>query len=345
MKNIDIALQGGGAHGAFTWGVLDYLLEDGRLNFASVTAASAGAMNAAVMAYGLHLNGPDEARNQLEIFWKKVSEIDSQNNWLSKFSRNLFPELKKYQEKAQRFGLSAFLQSFSPYQFNPFDVNPLRDIIENQIDFEALRCCQKTRLYISATNVKTGKVKVFKTHEITSDTVLASACLPHLFKAVKIDNEYYWDGGYSGNPPLWPLFYDHETQDVLVVHINPMHRNHVPQTSFDIQNRMNEISFNMSLLKEMRAVAFVQKLINEDMLKPEFADKYSNILFHSIRADKVLEDLSSDTKLKTDWDFLLSLKARGRVMAEQWLTEHYEHVGRKSTVDLREEFLELSDRP
>lgn len=340
-KLIDLALQGGGSHGAFAWGVIDYLLEDDRVDFAGITAASAGAMNAAVMCYGYAKGGSEEARALLDRFWYEISNVKSH---LSLFSNPLLDHLPNWRKATDWFSysiLESFTHAVSPYQFNPLSINPLREILTDIVDFETLQNCQRSRLYISATNVRTGKVKVFQTKQITPDVVMASACLPYLYQAVEIDGEAYWDGGYSGNPPLFPLFYDRETRDLLVVHINPIERDEIPKTSSEINNRINEISFNSSLLKEMRAVAFVQRLISSDMLKNEFKRNYSNILFHSIRADKVLKDLSIASKYNTDWHFFQELKTRGRDTAKLWLEMNYDKLGRESTVDLHEEFLDF----
>ncbi|NHK28964.1 patatin-like phospholipase family protein [Parvularcula flava] len=340
-KLIDLALQGGGAHGAFAWGVLDYLLEDDRIDFAGITAASAGAMNAAVMCYGLAEGGPEAARKHLDRFWYEISQIKSHLGIFSNPLLDHVPELQRMTDWLSYTMMESFVHAISPYQFNPLKINPLRDILTEIVDFDVLQHCEMTRLYISATNVRTGRVKVFQTRDVTADVIMASACLPYLYQAVEIDGEAYWDGGFSGNPPLFPLFYDRATRDLLVVHINPIRRDDVPKTSTEINNRINEISFNSSLLKEMRAVAFVQRLLNEDMLKDEYRDRYSNILFHSIRADKVLRDLSIASKYNTNWHFFEDLKMRGRETAKLWLNQSYDRIGRESTVDLHAEFLDL----
>jgi NTE family protein len=229
---------------------------------------------------------------------------------------------------------------YSPYQFNPFNLNPLRRILEAAVDFDALHDCQSTKLFLSTTNVRTGKVRVFRTEEITADVVMASACLPFLFHAVKIGEDHYWDGGYMGNPALFPLFYHTGSRDVLVIHINPIERDEVPVRSADILNRLNEITFNASLLKEMRAIAFVTKLIEEDWIKEEHRHKLKHLIMHSIRADGVLCDLSVASKFNTDWHFLLYLRDLGRDIAGQWLEENFESIGSRSTVNVRSEFLE-----
>lgn len=203
-----------------------------------------------------------------------------------------------------------------------------------------MRACPETKLFIAATDVNSGNVRVFQTADLTVDAVLASACLPYLYPAIEIGERYYWDGGYMGNPVLFPFFYQTATRDILVVHINPISRPDVPTQPQEVMERLNEITFNASLLREMRAIAFVQKLLDEEWLKPEYRDKLKYILLHSIRADEALADLSSSTKLVTDWNFLLLLRERGRTAAQAWLEQHYDAVGKRGTVDIRKEFLQ-----
>lgn len=233
----------------------------------------------------------------------------------------------------------AMTNTFSPYQLNPSNFNPLRDLLNEQVDFAELNTCTKTKLFLSATNVQTGNVRIFGTKEVTADAVMASACLPFLYQAVEIDGHSYWDGGYMGNPALFPLFYETDTRDVLIVHINPIVRDSTPTTPHEIDDRVNEISFNSSLIKEFRAIAFVQKLLDEGWLKDEYRDQMKYVLIHSLRADNVLADLSSASKLCTEWGFLTTLRDRGREAAKQWLDQHYDDVGVRQTVDLRAEFL------
>ena len=231
QQPLSLALQGGGAHGAFAWGVLDYLLEDNRVDFAGITAASAGAMNAAVMTYGLTVGGADGAREHLDRFWQEVSKVKSH---MGIFSNPLLDAIPEWQQASDWFNyamMETFVHAISPYQFNPMKIDPLRDILTDIVDFGVLQQCERSRLYVSATNVRTGRIKVFKTHEITADTIMASACLPYLFQAVEIDGEAYWDGGYMGNPALFPFFDGGGAQDILLVQINPVERSDVPRTA------------------------------------------------------------------------------------------------------------------
>jgi NTE family protein len=344
-KKINLALQGGGAHGAFTWGVLDYLLESNKLDFEAITATSAGCMNAAVMLQGLTKGGHDGGREALQKFWEAISAAGSV---FSPVQRSPFESLMGLNPFASHWGLEnslsfkmmdMALRTWSPYQFNPYNINPLRELIESTIDFECLRACNHAKLFVTATNVRTGEAKIFETHEMTADVLLASAALPFLFHAVEIDGDHYWDGGYMGNPSLWPLFYRAKIEDVLIIHVNPMVRNDVPMESYAIDNRINEITFNASLLKELRAIAFVQKLLRDDMIKPEFRRMYKDIRLHAIRAEESMKDLSVASKFDTSWAFLTHLRDIGRDMARDWLDGHYDAVGHRATVNISKDYL------
>ena len=322
-KRLNLALQGGGSHGAFAWGILDRFLEDGRLDIEGISGTSAGSVNAVVLAYGRHVGGAEGAREALEAFWRALAASG--------------PQLPMHPLALHAF--KAFSGAFSPYQWNPLNLNPLRELLERHVDFAELHSCRSTKLFLSATNVRTGKVRVFSNEEIGADTVVASACLPQVFQAVEIDGEAYWDGGYMGNPVLFPLFYETEARDVVIVHINPIFRPGIPRTPQEIEDRVNEITFNSSLIKELRAVAFVQKLLGDGWLKEEFRGALKNVLVHSIRADEVLADLPLASKFSTDWGFLTDLRDRGREAAGEWLGRHFDDLGVRSSVDLRKEFL------
>jgi len=337
-KVVNLALQGGGAHGAFTWGVLDKLLEHGDIQIEGIAACSAGTMNALAIAVGMQQGGREAARESLHQLWWNISE---ETKKYSPLGSNPIAEMFSG-EWMQSLAYHAFdnaTRLFSPYQSNPLDINPLKDVLLKTIDFERLRDCDAIKLFISTTHVQTGRVRVFETPELSADVALASACLPYLFKAVEIDGDHYWDGGYMGNPSLYPLFYKTDTPDILIVHINPMVRHDIPKSAPDIFNRINEISFNSSLIKDMRAIAFVKKLIDNDMLKEEYADRFKNVLVHSIRSDEAMADLGVRSKFNTGWNFLTKLRDRGRDTAEQWLEQHYDDIGERDTVDLHEEFL------
>ena len=333
-KKINLALQGGGAHGAFGWGVMDKFLEDGRVEIEGISGTSAGSMNAVVYAYG-KLKGDDGARQALHDFWKAISDAGQR----FALPRMPWDNGVQHKENPMQDMMKAMMSIVSPYQMNPMNYNPLREVLEQQVNFEELERSQSTKLFICATNVRTGKVKIFHTPEVTADVVLASACLPQVFQAVEINGEHYWDGGYMGNPVLYPLFYYTETCDVVILHINPIERPGPPTTSADIANRLNEITFNSSLIKELRAVYFVQKMLDDGWIKDEYRDKLKYVLVHSVRADNAMSDLSSASKMSSDWKFLTMLRDRGRALASEWLEQNYEHIGVRSTVDLKKEFL------
>jgi len=345
-KTVNLALQGGGAHGAFAWGVMDRFLEDGRIEIEGISATSAGTLNAIAYGWGAMRGGPEGAREALEDLWREVSRAGALYSPVRQLPLDRsWPGAMAF--SGLTFGLfSAWTRLLSPYQFNPLDFNPLREMLRNCIDFEELVRCDCVDLFVSATNVRTGQVRVFRNEEITPEVVLASACLPDLFQAVEIDGEHYWDGGYMGNPSLFPLFYYTKSRDIVIVHINPLRREKIPKTAAEIENRLNEITFNASLLKELRAIAFVVKLLEEQWLRDERRGELKHVLVHSIRADEALKDLGVATKFVSDWAFLTDLRDRGRETAARWLEENYEHIGMRSSVDLRTEFLQRgADRP
>ena len=326
QKTVSLALQGGGAHGAFTWGVLDALLEDGRLGIEAITGASAGAMNAVVLVEGWLEGGIDGARSQLETFWRKASVGGS----LSPAQRGLLDLVLGFWHK--QTWTDMITGSLGPYQTNPLNINPLRDAIDALIDFDRVRASTDVEIFISATNVWTGKIKIFRRQELTADHLMASACLPTVFQAVEIDGVPYWDGGYMGNPALYPLYYESMTDDIVLVQINPLERRQTPRSVREIHNRLNEITFNGTLLRELRAVAFVQRLIQEGKLSPK---EYKDVHFHRIDASGVLDDYEASSRLHAEWDFFVKLRDAGRQTAQAWLAENYEAIGVRSTLDLR----------
>jgi NTE family protein len=335
VKTINLALQGGGAHGAFTWGVLDRLLEDERIAFEGISATSAGAMNAVVLAYGMAVGGREGAKRALRLFWRRVSH----SAVMSPLQPSLWDRMTgdhSLEHSPAHLVFDVMSRIFSPYQLNPLNFNPLRTVLEQVVDFEMLKRPSCLRLFLNATNVRTGKVKIFGNDEISPEAVLASACLPFLYQAVEVNGEFYWDGGYMGNPALFPLIYECESSDVVVVHINPMEREKLPKTARDIMNRVNEISFNSSLMREMRAVAFVSKLIDDGKVAP---GSMKRLLVHSIEAEEVMTGLGVASKLNADWGFLEHLHAVGRERAGQWLEASFDQLGRRSTIDVRGTYL------
>lgn len=332
-KSVSLALQGGGAHGAFTWGVLDYILEDGRLTIEAITGASAGSMNAVVLFEGWLDGGRDGAREQLRKFWKRVS-LDGV---LSPLQRTLFDRLLSYWsiDGSSHLWFDAWSRVASPYDFNPLDINPLRDALSSLIDFERVRACSEAKLFIAATNVWSGKIRVFNGPELTVDHVLASACLPMLFRAVEIDGEPYWDGGYTGNPALFPLFYETKSDDILLVQINPIERRATPRTVQEIHNRLTEVTFNANLLQQFRSIEFVTRLIDEGKLS---TDDYKRVFMHRIHGGAELDEFTAASRLSAQWSFFKTLKDLGRNAARTWLSENYRFVGQKSTLDLRDTY-------
>lgn len=329
-KKINLALQGGGAHGAFTWGVLDWFLEDSRFTIDGITGTSAGAMNAVVLASGLEAGGEDGAREQLETFWREVSD-EARMSPIKRSPLDILLGQWNLDYSPSYLFFDVLSRFASPYEFNPMNVNPLRDVLERIVDFDKVHCCSGVKLFIAATNVFTGKIRIFSEKEVTLDAVMASACLPQLYQAVEIDGEPYWDGGYMGNPPLYPLFYETKTADVVLIQINPLERRETPKTARDILNRMNEITFNSTLLRELRAIDFVTRLIEEGKLSEE---EYQKVHMHRITAED-LKPLQASSKMNAEWEFLVELRDLGRRTAKEWLDRHYNDVGSRSTIDLR----------
>lgn len=329
MKTISLALQGGGAHGAFTWGVLDRLLEDERLEIEAITGASAGAVNAVVVAEGLAEGGRRKAREQLATFWSAVSRALSLSPLSGALWQNFLPPWLRGLNPAMT-AFDFFSQIASPYDFNPVDYNPLRDIVKEEVDFARVQACRTMKLFISATNVETGRLKVFTDNDVTLDSVMASACLPTLFKAVEIDGAFYWDGGYTGNPSLYDLIKGTEGSDLMVVQINPDRRSEVPRAASDILNRLNEITFNASLVRELQSVAFVNKAVREGGLGRL---GYRPIRMHRIGGGATFEALRSYSKFNGDWSFLMQLRDAGYAETDAWLRAHFDAIGRAATFE------------
>src|SRR5437763_8437488 len=336
-KRINLALQGGGAHGAFTWGVLDELLADQRIEIEGISGASAGALNAVMVADGLARGGPEEARKRLGEFWQGASIDGGLPRVQRAVLERLFSFLPVAGSPAQAW-FDALSQFWSPYDLNPLNINPLKDLIERFVDFEAIRNHIELQLFISATNVQTGRLRIFGRDKISADVVMASACLPLLFKAVEIDGAPYWDGGYMGNPAIFPFFSTTETEDVLLVQINPRVRQVTPTSTQDIMNRINEITFNSSLLDEFRPVDVVRRLIDQKRLpRGTGPGEYRRINVHRIALDEAFRKLTASSKLNSDYDFFLMLRNGGRRAARNFLDAHFDDIGRDGTVDLAAE--------
>ena len=330
-SRLNLALQGGGAHGAFTWGVLDALLEDPRVEFEGLSGSSAGAMNAVVFADGWMKGGRDGARQGLEDFWTEVGTqmplgmVTGEGDAIS-----LSPASKL---------LANWAGYFSPSQLNPFDLNPLRDLLERQVDFEQLRTCSPFKLFVGTTQANTGKLRVFRESELEVDVLLASACLPMIHHAVKIDGEPYWDGGYSANPAVFPLFYECDSRDVLLVLLSPLRHEVTPRTVEEIEARIVELAFSANFMREMRMFAHATEFSSPTfMTMGRLERRLQKMRFHMIDSNNLASLRRTDTKLLAHGPFLESLRRQGRERASAWLSEHSDGVGRRSTVDVKQWF-------
>jgi NTE family protein len=327
---VDLALQGGGAHGAYSWGVIDRLLEDEDIELDGVCGTSAGAMNGVCTVYGLAKGGRKHAKQLLGEFWHMVAESGK----YSPLRPGWYDRTKSKGNMDFSLGYRMFsmmTDNFSPKQFNPYNFNPLSRILELLIDFDELQQISPPKLFVCATNVLTCEAKVFGPSEITAKAVLASACLPFLFPAVEINGEYFWDGGYMGNPPLFPLIENTpDTNDIMLVQINPFHIHKVPERIEEIRDRVNEISFNSALSLELQNIDLHRKLAREGSNDK----KYLNVFLHRISADNDLGDLNHSSKLNTEWDYLCYLRDKGRVAAEKWLSHHKDSLGKRDTLEI-----------
>ncbi|HSV70120.1 MAG TPA: patatin-like phospholipase family protein [Methylibium sp.] len=334
-RRIDLALQGGGSHGAFTWGTLDRLLEDDGIDIGAISGTSAGALNAAVLATGHRQGGREGARAALAAFWRDVSSSGQTFSPFSLSQAGAAGAGYNFDKQPAYQWLNSFFRTFSPYEFNPLNLNPLRDIARRHVDEAALRSCS-IPLFITATSVHTGQARVFTGDELSIDALLASACLPFLFQAVEIDGEPYWDGGYTGNPAIYPLIYHSEVLDILLVKINPLRREGTPTRSVEIMDRLSEVTFNASLVAELRAIAFVSRLVREGRLDP---GRYKDLRLHMIADDEGLAPFNASSKLNTDAAFLDGLFQLGRRAADGWLAAHREDIGVRATLDVEGSFL------
>lgn len=339
---INLALQGGGAHGAFTWGVLDRLLDDDEIEVAAISGTSAGALNGAAFKAGMIAGGREGARANLDWLWGQVGAINDMRlpTWMASFSPAPAAVSRALEYSLPYSLAETATRVISPYAYGPFYRNPL-DRIVRRFSYEQVCAHTGPALFIGATNVRTGKIRVFQHEEITTDVILASACLPTLFQAVEIRDpktgtcEAYWDGGYTGNPALFPLFHQDLPDDIVIVNINPLERPDLPVTPQEILNRINEISFNSSLLRELRAIQFARTLLSEGKVE---RGAMKDVLIHMIADDDLMRDLSVATKLVPSPSVLADLKAAGRAAAEAFLADHRAKIGREASVDLRAMF-------
>ncbi|MEO7400814.1 MAG: patatin-like phospholipase family protein [Polaromonas sp.] len=355
---INLALQGGGSHGAFTWGVLDALLEDGRIDIEGLSGTSAGAMNAVVLAHGLaaaqgqpRAARNDAAREALGKFWTGIVEMGALSSTvsqsLSEWQRApfgvLFGQLgggiwpgASWSDDIARF----WSTTLSPYQSNPFDINPLKGFLESQVDFERLAAAPHPatpKVFVVATRVRTGKAEVFSGKRLSADAVMASACLPMVFRAVEIEGDHFWDGGYTGNPALHPLIYACKSRDIMLVQINPIERAELPTQPGEIADRVNEITFNAGLVAEMRAIDFVKRLLAEGKLDPTH---YKDVLMHRIDGGEALEKYRASTKSSTDATLIYALRDLGVLCVREWLAKRYTSLGRECSVNIARDYLD-----
>jgi NTE family protein len=333
-KKVNLALQGGGAHGAFTWGVVDHLLADGRLEIAGISGASAGAINAVMIVDGLARGGPEEARKRLAAFWRAASAGGDLPPVQRAVTDRLFSLLPFATTPVQGW-FETMSRYFSPYDLNPLNINPLRDLIDRYVDFDAVRSSD-IELFISTTNVHTGRMRIFPRDKVDADVVMASAALPFLFRAVEIEGVPYWDGGYMSNPPMFPFLRTTEADDIIVVQINPVQRETTPRTSGEIVNRLNEITFNSALIAEMRTMDFVNRLIDDGQLSPE-DNRYRRLNIHHIHLGGLGTRLNGSSKLKTDFQFFDLLRRAGQRAARRFLDQHFDIIGVRSSVDVAAE--------
>jgi NTE family protein len=344
--SLDLALQGGGSHGAFTWGVLDRLLDERGIRLDGISGTSAGALNAGVLATGLAAGGPAGAQAALRAFWHDVAGVrgcfgeTSADPWAAVFGPSPWAAalpLRAFNLDRNPFyhWFQQLSRSLSPYQFNPLGPNALGTVARRHVDEAALRS-GTVKLFVVATAVHTGQPRIFSGDALSIDALLASACLPQMFKAVVIDDQPYWDGGYSGNPALWPLIYETAADDLLLVKINPLQRQGTPDTASEIADRVNEITFNAGLVAEMRAIHFVQRMLAEDRLDPAH---YRSLRMHMVADDEGLAPLKASSKLNTELVFLQRLHDLGAAAADRWLAAHGSDLGRRGTLDIEASFL------
>lgn len=341
-RTINLALQGGGSHGAFTWGVLDALLADPRLAIEGISGASAGAFNAVALAHGharALAGGTDQraaARESLAHLWGEVVAMGKAGAMSQSLASLLWGGLPK--EFAPTNLLAATMRNwFSPYQANPLNINPLRDLLAREIDFDAISRLAAPRVYVSATEVRTGKAALFAGNRLNAQAVMASACLPMLFHAVDIGGEPYWDGGYSANPALMPLVDHCGSADIVLVQINPVLREAHPRTPADILDRVNELTFNASLMTQMREIDFINRLLAEGLLQ---GNRCRGILLHRIDGGDALRAHPASTRGSADAGLIRTLFELGQASGAQWLARHFDDLGRRSTVDIRRDYLD-----
>lgn len=335
-KRVSIAIQGGGAHGSFSWGVLDRLLEDDRFHIEGLTGTSAGGMNAVAVAQGLTLGGVNEARRELRNFWESISDAGRHSvvNNRGFIDRMLGKYTMYHSPGFCTFDTMSTL--FSPYQMNPMGHDPLKDTIQKCFDFDVLRQSKACKVFLCATHVYTGRLKVFNLEDLSVEKLLATACLPTLYGAVKVDGEYYWDGGFIGNPVFFPLIYNCDATDIIFIQLNPTIRTQLPMTAQAIRDRLNEITNNSSVIREMRAMHLISKLLDDGLLDKA---RMKRMYMHVIKDEEIFQDLGWSSKLNTEWEFIYYLYEHGRRAAEKWINEHYDKVGVETSAPIEDHFI------
>lgn len=334
-KKIAIGLQGGGSHGAFSWGVLDALFADERIEIVGISGTSAGGMNAAAALQGFNKGGREGARAELRQFWEKVHKATSD---LMLYPTPFQAMMGNHSLRGSPMyaWMNMMREFYSPYDLNPLDINPLRSLVHDFFDMHVLHKKSKIKVFLCATHVRTGKLHIFQGEDLTEDALLASACLPSLFKAVEVDGEFYWDGGFVGNPAIHPLIYNCPTKDIAIVQITQALRDVLPTTASAIADRHREITYNVCLMREIRAIHFINSLVSRGSI----SDKSIKILnLHVIRDKEFFEELDLSTAMNTDWNFLLKLFEAGKRSGERWLTNHFEDIGVRSSAQIEQDFI------
>jgi NTE family protein len=335
VRKVNLALQGGGSHGAFTWGVLDRLLEEDSIEYEGLSGTSAGAMNAVVFASGYSKGGREGARKALTEFWTSIgkqSKFSPLRRGLWDIARGKF----SFEHSLSYRLFNSFTNMVSPYQWNPVNFNPLQKMVREHVDFDAVHN-SGLKLFLSATCVETGRIRVFRRHEIDENVLLASSALPFIFQAVKIKDRHFWDGGYCGNPALFPLFYECETLDLMIIQINPLFRAAIPTSAFEIEDRVAEIAFNVNLANEIRAIHFVTRLVEKGALDPA---RYRKVNIHLLESEEEMRRLAPATKILTEPAFLKHLFDLGRAASDKWIKDHLGDLGVKSSVNIKDRFLD-----
>ena len=335
VKHISLALQGGGSHGAFTWGVMHRLMSDPNIYIDGISGTSAGAMNAVVFADGFLKGRRQGAIDALEKFWTRIANLSGMPRAVMRGIPGLSDGWTVDRDPAFMM-MDIMTRIWSPAQLNPMKLNPLRDLLDELVDFEGLRARPDVKLFVTASNVRTCKSRLFRTPELTAQTLMASACLPMMFEAVEIEGEFYWDGGYLGNPAIYPLIHECASSDVIIVQINPLSRPDVPVSSREILNRINEMTFNASLVREMAGIATITSLVETGKLKD---DRYTAVRFHQISAEAELAKYGALSKMNTERSFLQHLHRLGYETADRWLTENFQRIGWESTIDVLDKFM------